>query len=66
MTDAAIKGKVDKLNGLKENVIIGKLIPAGTGFKPYNDISIELENKMVEDPADTLEDCLIDDNELLN
>ena len=32
LTDAAIRGKVDKLKGLKENVIVGRLIPAGTGF----------------------------------
>ena len=32
LTDAAIKGKVDKLDGLKENVIVGRLVPAGTGF----------------------------------
>jgi len=37
LTDAAIKGKVDKLVGLKENVIIGKLIPAGSGLMPYRD-----------------------------
>ena len=40
LTDAAIKGKVDPLVGLKENVIIGKLIPAGTGMKRYKDITI--------------------------
>jgi DNA-directed RNA polymerase subunit beta' len=40
LTDAAIKGKVDPLVGLKENVIIGKLIPAGTGMKRYKDMSI--------------------------
>ena len=40
LTDAAIKGKVDKLQGLKENVIIGKLIPAGTGMKQYRDIKL--------------------------
>ena len=40
LTDAAIKGKVDPLVGLKENVIIGKLIPAGTGMSRYKDISI--------------------------
>ena len=40
LTDAAIKGKVDTLMGLKENVIIGKLIPAGTGLKRYRDISL--------------------------
>ena len=41
LTDAAIEGKVDHLNGLKENVIIGKLIPAATGLKQYRQISIE-------------------------
>ena len=40
MTDAAIKGKVDPLLGLKENVIIGKLIPAGTGIRAYNDVEV--------------------------
>ena len=38
LTEAAIKGKVDHLIGLKENVIIGKLIPAGTGMKRYSEI----------------------------
>ena len=41
LTEAAIAGKVDHLLGLKENVIIGKLIPAGTGMKRYNDIIVE-------------------------
>ena len=41
LTDAAIKGKVDHLRGLKENVIIGKLIPAGTGMKIYKDIDLD-------------------------
>lgn len=41
LTDAAIKGKVDTLQGLKENVIIGKLIPAGTGMPRYRDIEID-------------------------
>ncbi|MBE6544064.1 MAG: DNA-directed RNA polymerase subunit beta', partial [Ruminococcaceae bacterium] len=41
LTEAAIKGKVDNLIGLKENVIIGKLIPAGTGIQRYRDISIK-------------------------
>ncbi len=40
LTDAAIKGKKDPLVGLKENVIIGKLVPAGTGISPYNDIEV--------------------------
>ena len=41
LTEAAIKGKVDPLLGLKENVIIGKLIPAGTGMERYRDIQVE-------------------------
>ena len=41
LTDAAIKGKNDKLLGLKENVIIGKLIPAGTGMKRYKNIKLD-------------------------
>ncbi|MDD2215182.1 MAG: DNA-directed RNA polymerase subunit beta' [Eubacteriales bacterium] len=41
LTDAAIKGKTDNLLGLKENVIIGKLIPAGTGMKRYKDIQVD-------------------------
>ncbi len=45
LTEAAIKGKVDSLIGLKENVIIGKLIPAGTGMKKYRDIKINTEDQ---------------------
>lgn len=41
LTDAAIKGKVDPLLGLKENVIIGKLVPAGTGMHRYSDVELE-------------------------
>ncbi|HCC01945.1 MAG TPA: DNA-directed RNA polymerase subunit beta', partial [Ruminococcaceae bacterium] len=43
LTDAAIKGKVDPLMGLKENVIIGKLIPAGTGMKHYANVQLKKE-----------------------
>ena len=43
LTEAAVKGKTDDLIGLKENVIIGKLIPAGTGMKKYQDIKISTE-----------------------
>ena len=49
LTEAAIKGKEDDLIGLKENVIIGKLIPAGTGMKRYQNVSIEVESE--EDPS---------------
>ena len=41
LTEAAIAGKEDRLLGLKENVIIGKLIPAGTGLTTYRDVEIE-------------------------
>src|SRR3712207_5474790 len=41
LTDAALEGKIDRLNGLKENVIIGKLIPAATGLRRYRRIEIE-------------------------
>ena len=44
LTDAAIKGKVDPLMGLKENVIIGKLVPAGTGMHRYRDVEYREEN----------------------
>ena len=47
LTDAAIKGKVDPLLGLKENVIIGKLVPAGTGMKCYSDVEIESTNQVL-------------------
>ena len=43
LTEAAIKGKVDNLIGLKENVIIGKLIPAGTGMKRYHDVKLDVD-----------------------
>ncbi|MBQ6378957.1 MAG: hypothetical protein IJJ56_09215, partial [Prevotella sp.] len=43
LTDAAIKGKVDPLVGLKENVIIGKLVPAGTGLIEATDQVVEVE-----------------------
>ncbi len=57
LTDAAIKGKVDTLEGLKENVIIGKLIPAGTGSKRYSNVSYDLEKEFIdEEPLDKLED----------
>ena len=57
LTEAALKGKVDHLIGLKENVIIGKLIPAGTGLQVYRDIEVvkndepEAESYFAEEPA---------------
>ena len=47
LAEAAIKGKVDNLIGLKENVIIGKLIPAGTGLACYNNVEVEDENGVI-------------------
>ena len=54
LTEAAIKGKVDELIGLKENVIIGKLIPAGTGLAKYKNtrISTELDEENSEDTVE--------------
>ena len=49
LTDAAIKGKVDPLLGLKENVIIGKLIPAGTGMQAYKDVAITIDGIEVDE-----------------
>ena len=49
LTDAAIKGKIDPLMGLKENVIIGKLVPAGTGMHRYRDV--EIESTVPEEPV---------------
>ena len=48
LTEAAVKGKVDDLVGLKENVIIGKLIPAGTGMQRYQDLHINTEKELEE------------------
>jgi len=53
LTDAAIKGKVDKLNGLKENVIVGRLIPAGTGStkERWKKIANERDSALVENQS---------------
>jgi DNA-directed RNA polymerase subunit beta' len=55
LTDAAIKGKVDTLNGLKENVIIGQLIPAGTGLKKYREILVSHKDKHLMDEEAVVE-----------
>ena len=61
LTDAAIHGRVDELNGLKENVIIGKLIPAGTGAKKYKKVNYDLEIPYIDDePLEALEQELMD------
>ncbi|PWI58611.1 DNA-directed RNA polymerase subunit beta' [Sulfoacidibacillus thermotolerans] len=58
LTEAAIKGKVDRLLGLKENVIIGKLIPAGTGMSRYRSIDIVDANEVQDANADVEESSL--------
>ena len=59
LSDAAIKGKVDNLLGLKENVIIGKLIPAGTGMGCYHNVDVakaeEADVDVVTSEADSSE-----------
>ena len=61
LTEAAIKGKVDPLIGMKENVIIGKLIPAGTGMKRYRNIKLDSDVNET-DEIDFDEDSFMDDD----
>jgi len=61
LTDAAIKGKVDPLIGLKENVIIGKLIPAGTGMKRYRNIGIHSDLVDSLDPPEPVEEVVVEE-----
>ena len=63
LTEAAIKGKVDPLIGLKENVIIGKLIPAGTGMKRYRDLRLDSDMNEEEylDFADSFDEYEVDE-----
>ena len=56
LTDAAINGKIDPLIGLKENVIIGKLIPAGTGMKRYAEVELDTGIEYVEEPEEDIQD----------
>jgi len=73
LTDAAIKGKVDPLVGLKENVIIGQLVPAGTGVKMYGDIDLVYEREeedvyedMIEEDMMTESLDIVFDDDILN
>ena len=59
LTEAAIKGKIDPLIGMKENVIIGKLIPAGTGMKRYR--NVHLNTEYMQDETEEDDDILFDD-----
>ena len=66
LTEAAINGKVDPLIGLKENVLIGKLIPAGTGMKRYRSVRLDSEmqnaatQEVVEAPVEDTEEAAVD------
>ena len=67
LTDAAIKGKVDKLTGLKENVILGKLIPAGTGMKIYRSTEVDYGiNKEIMDAYEREQQALREAEERAN
>ena len=64
LTEAAIKGKIDPLVGLKENVIIGKHIPAGTGMRKYRDVKLSTELAVEEEDDEILADDLTSAEEL--
>ena len=64
LSEASIRGKVDDLRGLKENVIVGHLIPAGTGLNEYNNLIVGSEkeyNKLI-NKSDESDEILIEDN----
>lgn len=65
LTEAAIKGKADNLIGLKENVIIGKLIPAGTGMKRYGNIRLDSDLVKKEEVVETDQELAFDLDELI-
>lgn len=66
LTEAAIKGKIDPLIGLKENVIIGKLIPAGTGMKRYRSVKLNTDDQLIGeyDMEEDFEDVILGAGEL--
>jgi DNA-directed RNA polymerase subunit beta' len=66
LADSAIKGKVDELVGLKENVIIGKIIPAGTGFPNYRKVRLETEELEGSSELTLHGDQSVDLRELMN
>ena len=54
LSEAAIQGRVDRLKGLKENVIVGRLVPAGTGFREFSRVKLATEEKPKEEVEETL------------
>lgn len=65
LTEAAIKGKIDPLIGIKENVLIGKLIPAGTGTKRYRSVKLDTDNPSHEEMFEGEIDLTEDDIEIV-
>ena len=65
LTDAAVRGKVDKLQGLKENVIIGRLIPAGTGVVDYNKLEVDTKESIKKRIQEEQDKYLIKDDQIL-
>ena len=68
LTEAAIKGKVDPLVGLKENVILGKIIPAGTGMQRYADVQLESNSEAEIVENDDTDDVIValEDDEIMD
>ena len=67
LADAAINGKVDPLIGLKENVLIGKLIPAGTGMKVYRDVKLDCDEQAINvDDEINFSDEISDEDDMIN
>ena len=64
LTEAAIKGKVDPLIGLKENVILGKLIPAGTGMKRYRNVTLNSDERIAREKELALEAAYEEENDV--
>jgi DNA-directed RNA polymerase subunit beta' len=64
LTEAALGGSVDRLRGLKENVILGHLIPAGTGFKPYIHMQVDKKGVPLPEPEDRPADVFVSSAEL--
>ena len=65
LTEAAIKGKVDRLIGLKENVLIGKLIPAGTGMKCYSNVNLSTDEQKEETVVENTENDIVVTEDLI-
>ncbi len=63
LTEAAVSGRVDELRGLKENVIIGHLIPAGTGSKFYKNLEMEVEQPLFDEPPERSDDEVENEDE---